>query len=215
MSGMYGIAVCISLFAIGNLDDSKVATDTSTEDKLAINEIKQLGAVVAKMTNPDLRSADKKVRYVIISKDWKGDDDGLKYVEQITKIRMLLLVGSVKISDERLKELSEAFPQIEVVRRKTDAMLGITIPPRDISDVTGVHIHKVQAKSPALKAGLLNGDIITTFDNTPVKNWDQFLELMDTKKAGDELRILINRNDTAMEFKVTLDSWMNFIEERE
>ena len=211
MSCVYAISAYIFLFATCQLDESQ----NGPAEKTAIAEMKKLGAIVGKIKIANRLNADEKVRYVILTKEWKGGDVDLKYVEQITNVQLLILVGSVEISDARLKELTKATPRIAVTRRKTDAMLGITRPPGCPSEQTGVPIGRVAPNAAAAKAGLLPGDLITQFDDKPVTNWDEFLGMMDAKKAGDEVGLVITRDGKSMDVKATLESWFTQLEERE
>lgn len=208
MSALYAIAIAVSLSAAGHADELQDKQST-----IAIDKIKKLGAVVGKMKYDKNLAADERVRYIMLADEWKGSDEDLAYVEQIKNTRMLILVGNVKISDKRLKLLNETVPRIVVYRRKSDARIGIR--PNQKSTGNGVLIDSVGENTPAAQVGLQNGDLITQFDNQPVKDWDQFLDIVGDKKSGDEVTVRINRDETSMEFKVILDSWLSYIEERE
>ena len=60
------------------------------------------------------------------------------------------------------------------------------------------------APSPAAKAGLKDGDVITRFDGKDVKTYDDFLELLGKKKPDDEVEVVVKRGTESKTFKVVL-----------
>jgi S1-C subfamily serine protease len=87
----------------------------------------------------------------------------------------------------------------------------------------GVLVQSVEAGSPADKAGIkagqlqaqlqgagdngqviLGGDIITKFDDTPVKSQDQFSQLVVGHKPGDKVKVEIVRKSARKTVEVTL-----------
>lgn len=57
----------------------------------------------------------------------------------------------------------------------------------------GVLIRKVTSGSPADKAGLKAGDIITSFNGTVVKSTDELVEQVQNVNAGDTVRVVYKR----------------------
>ena len=85
----------------------------------------------------------------------------------------------------------------------------------------GVLIGKVEAGSPAAKAGLragntqatiagqtmtLGGDVITKIDGTDIKTFDDLASGISDKKPGDTIQLEIFRNGKTMTVNVTLAS---------
>lgn len=69
----------------------------------------------------------------------------------------------------------------------------------------GAYLVEVVAGSPAQKAGLNNGDIITQFDGQAVKeNEGGLAKLISQKKIGDQVRLTIWRDKKEQDFEVTL-----------
>lgn len=69
--------------------------------------------------------------------------------------------------------------------------IGVT---RD-TDAENTRIADVLAESPAEKAGLKAGDVITRFDGKEVPNFDVLSELVGEKKPGDKVKVEVKRGD--------------------
>ena len=68
----------------------------------------------------------------------------------------------------------------------------------------GVYITDVVANSPASKAGLQVGDIITGIDNTTLDETHAYINTLFQYSAGDTVTLSINRNGKQIQVKVTL-----------
>ena len=69
----------------------------------------------------------------------------------------------------------------------------------------GVYVQTVQNFSPAEKAGLKSGDIIIKADNKEIKNMNQLNEVKNSHQIGDTITLVVNRNGSEQEFKITLE----------
>lgn len=68
----------------------------------------------------------------------------------------------------------------------------------------GVYITDVAANSPASKAGLQVGDIITGIDSTTLDDTQAYINTLFQYSAGDTVTLSINRNGKQTQVKVTL-----------
>ena len=68
----------------------------------------------------------------------------------------------------------------------------------------GLYITSVTANSPAAKAGIKVGDIVTSFDGTQITTFKQFRKLLYGKKVGDRVAIKYTRDTKETEVTVTL-----------
>jgi len=68
----------------------------------------------------------------------------------------------------------------------------------------GVYITSVASGSPASKAGLQQGDIITSINGTAIDETHQYLNLLLTYQPGEQVKLGIIRNGKSMEVLVTL-----------
>ena len=66
----------------------------------------------------------------------------------------------------------------------------------------GVLVVRVGRGSPAWKSGIAAGDVILEIDKTPLKSWENLHHLLQGKKVGDTLEVVISREN--QQGKVTL-----------
>ena len=59
----------------------------------------------------------------------------------------------------------------------------------------GVFVGEVSENSPAEEAGMLSGDIITKFDGRDITTMEGLSEKLRTKKAGEKVKVVVNRSD--------------------
>ncbi|MCX6632597.1 MAG: M28 family peptidase [Candidatus Solibacter sp.] len=70
--------------------------------------------------------------------------------------------------------------------------------------ITGVKFSDVRENSPAAKAGLKGGDIMTEFDGKPIQNLYDFTYALRGKKPGDEVKVKVTRDGKPIEVGVVL-----------
>lgn len=70
----------------------------------------------------------------------------------------------------------------------------------------GVYVQQVVADSPAEKAGIQRGDIITKIDGQQLDNKTQLSTIIAKKKIGDTMLITLYREDQTVDVEVTLDA---------
>jgi putative serine protease PepD len=80
--------------------------------------------------------------------------------------------------------------------------LGISI--RDSITMSGAEVGAVKSRSPAAAAGLKAGDVITAVDGTKVANADQLTSIVGRRKPGDNVRLTVDRNGSAITLDATL-----------
>jgi len=68
----------------------------------------------------------------------------------------------------------------------------------------GVYITDVASNSPASKAGLQVGDIITSIDNTALDETHAYINTLFQYSAGDTVTLTVNRNGRQVQVPVTL-----------
>ena len=73
-------------------------------------------------------------------------------------------------------------------------------------DLKGVPFADVRPNSPAAKAGLLPGDLMTEFDGKPIQNLYDFTYALRGKKAGDVVVVVVKRNGQDVKVNVTLET---------
>lgn len=81
--------------------------------------------------------------------------------------------------------------------------LGIT---RD-DKVANVRVALIKPGSPAERAGIQVGDIITEFDNQPLASFDDLLGHMGRHKPKDKIRLTVLRGKEEIQFSIELEYW--------
>ncbi len=71
---------------------------------------------------------------------------------------------------------------------------------------TGVYVNGVVAASPAQKAGLKKGDVVLKCAHKAVNTPEAMGRLLQNKKAGDVVKLLVNRNGKKKSFQVKLEN---------
>ena len=82
------------------------------------------------------------------------------------------------------------------------AYLGVAID--DSSASAGASLAEVRAGTPAARAGLKNGDVITKFGDESVGSADELRRLVDSKQPGDKVELTVTRNGKTQTITVTL-----------
>ncbi len=80
----------------------------------------------------------------------------------------------------------------EKIPAEKEPFLGIR-PGEGNPDVGGVQVVQVLPGSPAEKAGMKAEDVIVEFDGKKVEDYEAFTDLMQARKAGDEVAIKVMR----------------------
>jgi aminopeptidase YwaD len=73
-------------------------------------------------------------------------------------------------------------------------------------DLKGVLFADVQNNSPAAKAGLKQGDLLTEFDGKPIQNLYDFTYALQATKVGDVVVVVVKRNGQDVRVNVTLEA---------
>ena len=71
---------------------------------------------------------------------------------------------------------------------------------------TGVYVNAVVSMSPAQKAGLKTGDVLIKCDHKKVNNPEQVSQILWNKKAGDVIKVVLNRDGREKSFHVKLEN---------
>ena len=131
-----------------------------------------------------------------------------------------------KLNTEGMRRISDlVIATAEKLAGSHDAMVFVSLPSRppadredssrgygaylgsipDFADNTGgVRLAGVTEGSPAALAGLHEGDIIVGFAGGKVQNLEDLVELLRSKKPGDEVEIVIHRSGAVLTLKATL-----------
>ena len=87
--------------------------------------------------------------------------------------------------------------------RPSRGWLGLGLQPLE-NEKNGAVVREVYPQTPAAKAGLEAGDIITSFDGEAIENVDEFIRLVGSYRAGDSVKVNIIRGKKQKELNVVL-----------
>jgi serine protease Do len=132
----------------------------------------------------------------------------------------LIGVNSIKMVASGFEGLGFAIPVNEAkaiadeLIKKTyisKPYLGITVDERYTEDVAkennmpmGVYVADVEMLGAAQKAGIMAGDVITKFNNKPIKSFDELEEAKNKLKPGDLVKVEIYREGVTKTVQVKL-----------
>lgn len=139
----------------------------------------------------------------------------------------LVGINSMKLSSSKIESMGFSIPVNEVVPiiNQIEETGSVHYPILGISGVSiqelhpflknyykipesvtqGVFIAEMTEKSPARKAGIKEGDILTDFDDTPITTYREFRRQLYTHKVGDTVKLKLNRFGEVFEVEVTLE----------
>jgi hypothetical protein len=166
-------------------------------ERLAIVKIRQAHVTAAALAT--LRDLPR-LRYVKLL--YVGIGDGA--VEHLTRCPQIAKVFAygTQISEAAEKQLKAA--GVDIDRRK-GAFLGISVPPTN--DGENWFINSVTPNSSAERAGLEPGDVITKFDNQPVRDFGGLMAMIGQMDAGKTVTIEIRRRGDTLIRTITLGEW--------
>jgi serine protease Do len=124
-------------------------------------------------------------------------------------------INTAKIGQSGVEGLGFAIPIDDVKGKITNLskpVLRVGITAQDITEQlskqynfpVGVYIKEIQDFSPAEKAGLKPGDIITKFDGEKIKSVDEINKIKTRHQNGDIVKVEINRDGKVKELELKL-----------
>lgn len=189
------------------------------QQRAALVEIQRLGGTV---TAAVVEDGELVIGHLILGKKWEAGDDGLQYLAKLGRIENLKLQGSqftdgalehltklagvqllklyaTQISDEGQQRLQLALPGTYVDRR-LGALLGVS----GIGDAKGCRLITVREGTAAHRAGLLEDDVVTSVNDTPILNLEALIAAIAKERPGDRIAVKFFRGDRPMEKSIVL-----------
>ena len=173
---------------------------TTIRQERAIAQIKQLGGSAEELNFAGrlrvVGPEDTKFYMVILGRNWRGGEEGLKYLRRVAGLRTLYLLqdqtsGKIVtpgITQDSIDELHRAIPGLAIDFRGP-AFLGV----KAMATNTLCRIDEVPPDTPAARAKLLPGDLVLQFDGQPVSSFQDLVKRIGTKQPGDVITLEVLR----------------------
>jgi len=124
------------------------------------------------------------------------DYDGMKWILDHTE-QVIRVLGETPIEEIEFRESSD--PRSSVMR-PDGVTLGV-LPDYTYSG-TGFRIERIQADSPAERAGIEPDDIIVGINNKIIENIYDYMDAIGSYERGDETVVKVRRSDELVELNV-------------
>lgn len=178
-------------------------------ERRALETIRELGGIISYQENmfADATGAitpARTVSHIILGKDWKTGDAGLKQIKRLSRLPMVYYINESGVTEEGLRDLQASIPGLQIHRRAR-ACLGVA----GMSDINGrgCMVSNVIPNSAAERAGFEVRDVIQTFDGRPVTDFDKLIELIGSTKPGDKIKVEVLRDFQKVTLEPVMDEW--------
>ncbi len=194
----------------------------SIDQDAAIDEVLELGGGFSDGT---IETGQPTLSHIILGGDWRGEpedmqlftrmphldtlslhgakvnDNAAGLIAQLKNLKRLDLYGT-DITEAGLEQIRIGLPQAEIDMRN-GAFLGVG----GSRSTVECRISYVRADSAAETAGIMANDVVVEFEGKPVDNFQTLTTLIATKRGGDQVTLVIDRNGERLTKPVTLDRW--------
>ena len=168
--------------------------DPNSRIPLTLDVLQTDAAVNQGNSGGPLVNQDGEVIGIVTAKLFGHGIEGMGYVLPINDIRELLLMLKEEGSTRH------AFIGLSTNQINEQVRNQFNLP------ALGLLVREVVPGGPAYNAGIEEWDLLVTFNNQPITNFEEYREALFASRPGDEVIIGIYRNRVFMEVTVTLGS---------
>ncbi|QDT38745.1 PDZ domain-containing protein [Stratiformator vulcanicus] len=192
----------VAMMAQGRLDEQE-----PLDEKRMVAKVRELGAIVEMIEDktPDAngnRQNAAQIQHVFLGHRWKGGEEGLRYIGRLAPFQTLYFTKNAKVSEQALLKLRQSRPQM-TLQRRGPTKLGVSADP-----FAGVcRVGEVTPDSPADRAGIRSGDVITSFNGQEITTLQSLVLAIEDVIPGDKVDVMIQRGFTDVELDVTMRRW--------
>ena len=147
--------------------------------------------------------------YNVLATDVQGNEDGSGVLlDSDGNVAGMILKKNENDGDNiHAVSLSQILPLVEhLANKETIRYTGIygteitQAQCRKLGIDQGLYVERTQEESPAMKAGIQCGDIISKIDGTPTESMQSYYTYLQTKKQGENLTITVLRKNSDGEY---------------
>jgi hypothetical protein len=181
-------------------------------ERVAVAKIRSLGGIPkyydsrfeARLVEPNPTEGEEPqpVEILILGNEWKGGDEGLRYVKRLPQLKSLYVVRGTGVSEKALNDLQSILPDL-VVDHRGPAYLGVSMQ----NTTRGCLVKQVSPNSAAQKAGLLDNDTMLQFGDVTVTRSEDVIEAIKGLKPGDKVKVLLEREGKTLTVEVVMGGW--------
>jgi hypothetical protein len=138
--------------------------------------------------------------YAHYTAHYEDDPTGLKSIEAV-------LGKAVPQIDREYRAWLKSLPEVAEQNRPGNVGIGADVESGDGDGPVIVALPRdaTRGESPAKKAGLRVGDVITAIDGQPTRDLNELVRILGTHKPGDEVEVTYRRGKTHAAARVTLE----------
>ena len=154
-----------------------------------------------------LSQNERAVRFILVGTNWRGGDEGVKYLKRIPDLSVIYIASSKKtkpLSNKAIDEIKLERPEIEFQMRGT-ACLGVTA--STLAGDSGCRISDVEKSSAASEAGIKSGDLVVSFDGVEISSFEKFVKLIGEHDPGEKIKMKIMRKQEKIDTEIVLHQW--------
>lgn len=147
--------------------------------------------------------------YNVLATDVQGNEDGSGVLlDSDGNVAGMILKKNENDGDNiHAVSISQILPLVEhLANKETIRYTGIygteitQAQCRKLGIDQGLYVERTQEESPAMKAGIQCGDIISKIDGTPTESMQSYYTYLQTKKQGENLTITVLRKNSDGEY---------------
>lgn len=134
------------------------------------------------------------------------DGKGVESLSKLTSMRKGEFYG-LNLTEQDQAKLAANLPPGIILDFRSGGFLGVVAGVTDPTMDPTCKIDRVQAGSGAEKGGLQSNDIVLKVDGVPVTVFKDLTDQLRTRRAGDEVKMEIQRDGEKLEKTITLGQW--------
>ncbi len=213
------ITTMINMDMIGRMSEGKVTvggTGTSPEFESILKETNKNHGLHLKMSKDGYGPSDHASFYVNdvpvlffftgTHTNYHKPSDDYQLINAAGEKRIVDLIYDVVLQLSNLDErptFTEAGPK-EATQTRRSFKVTFGVIPSYGSDAVGLEIDGAKNESPAGKAGMQKGDVITSIDGKEIKNIYDYMYRLAELKPGQTVDVIIKRKEKELKLKVNL-----------